>query len=200
VEGAGKESERILLFTRYQRTGGLGSAKTDRGSYLKNRRKGIQRPGNVLLLLYDLALRRAEVVSLDLEDVDLEAGTLQVLGKGRLQKETLSIPTSTITLLADWHSVRGDWAGPLFINLRHDPRIQGKRISTTSLCRIIRDLGRKTEQMVRPHGLRHPVISAAGRRAYAVGMDVTKVLQFSRHKDLKTLRVYIDQVAMPKAR
>ncbi len=25
-------------------------------------------------------------------------------------------------------------------------------------------------------------------------MDVTKVLQFSRHKDLKTLQVYIDQV------
>ena len=25
-------------------------------------------------------------------------------------------------------------------------------------------------------------------------MDVTKVLQFSRHKDLKTLHVYIDSV------
>jgi hypothetical protein len=25
-------------------------------------------------------------------------------------------------------------------------------------------------------------------------MDVTKVLQFSRHKDLKTLQVYIEQV------
>src|SRR5271157_1216057 len=40
-------------------------------------------------LLYDLALRRSEVVGLDLEDVDLERGTLRVLGKGRLQKETL---------------------------------------------------------------------------------------------------------------
>ena len=27
-----------------------------------------------------------------------------------------------------------------------------------------------------------------------VGMDVTKALQFSRHKNLKTLQVYIDQV------
>jgi integrase/recombinase XerC len=145
-------------------------------------------------LLYDLALRRAEVVSLDLADVDLEAGTLQVLGKGRLQKESLSIPTRTKTVLADWISVRGDWDGPLFINLHHDPRIQGKRLSATSLYRIIRDLGRKTEQKVRPHGLRHTAISEAVRRAQAVGMDVTKVLQFSRHKDLKTLQVYIDQV------
>ncbi len=37
-------------------------------------------------------------------------------------------------------------------------------------------------------------MSEAVRRVQAVGMDVTNVLQFSRHKDLKTLQVYIDQV------
>lgn len=41
----------------------------------------------LLHLLYDLALRRAELVSLDLEDVDLAVGTLRILGKGRLQKK-----------------------------------------------------------------------------------------------------------------
>jgi|GEM_PF-5990303 len=45
--------------------------------------------------------------------------------------------------------------------------------SRTSLYRIIRELGERTGQKVRPHGLRHT---------------------FSRHKDLKTLQVYIDQV------
>lgn len=54
--------------------------------------------------------------------------------------------------------------------------------------------GTRTGQKVRPHGLRHTSISEAVRRVQAVGMDVTKVLQFSRHKDLKTLQVYIDQV------
>ncbi|MFC1833866.1 tyrosine-type recombinase/integrase [Thermodesulfobacteriota bacterium] len=148
----------------------------------------------MLHLLYDLALRRAEVVSLDLDDVDLEAATLLVLGKGRLQKETLTIPTRTRKVLAEWIEVRGTWEGPLFINFHHDPRIQGGRLSATSLYRIIRDLGKRTGQKVRPHGLRHTSISEAVRKAQAVGMDVTKVLQFSRHKDLKTLQVYIDQV------
>jgi len=36
--------------------------------------------------------------------------------------------------------------------------------------------------------------SEAVRKAQAVGMDVTKVLEFSRQNDLKTLQVYIDQV------
>jgi integrase/recombinase XerC len=148
----------------------------------------------MLHLLYDLALRRAEVVSLDLEDVDLATGTLRILGKGKLQKETLSLPLRTRKILAEWIETRGSWEGPLFINFHHDPQIQGKRLSATSLYRMIRDLGRQTGQKVRPHGLRHTSISEAVRKAQAVGMDVTKVLQFSRHKDLKTLQVYIDQV------
>ncbi len=40
----------------------------------------------ILRLLYDLGLRRAEVVALNAEDVDLERGTLQVLGKVRRRR------------------------------------------------------------------------------------------------------------------
>lgn len=148
----------------------------------------------LLHLLYDLALRRSEVVGLDLEDVDIERGTLKVLGKGRLQKEILSLPMRTRKVISDWIEIRGDFTGPLFVNFHHNPNIQGKRLSATSLYRIITDLGIKTHQKVRPHGLRHTAISEAVRKVQAVGMDVTKVLQFSRHKDLKTLQVYIDQV------
>jgi integrase len=121
-------------------------------------------------------------------------GTLLVLGKGRLQKEILTIPSRTKDSLRAWIEARGRLDGPLFINFHHSKEIQGKRLSATSLYRIIRDLGKQTGQKVRPHGLRHTAISEAVRKVQAVGMDVTKVLQFSRHKDLKTLQVYIDQV------
>ncbi len=86
----------------------------------------------ILHLLYDLALRRSEVVGLDLEDVDLERGTLRILGKGRLQKEVLSLPTRTRGILSEWIRCRGELGGPLFINFHHDPNIQGKRLSPTS--------------------------------------------------------------------
>lgn len=66
-----------------------------------------------LHLLRDLALRRAEVVSLDLGDVDLSAGTLRTVGKGRLQKETLTLSTRTRQILAEWLEVK--------IGLRQEP-------------------------------------------------------------------------------
>jgi len=40
----------------------------------------------ILRLLFDLGLRRGEVVALDMEDVDLPSGTLLSWGRGRLKK------------------------------------------------------------------------------------------------------------------
>src|SRR5438445_2799756 len=57
--------------------------------------------------LFDLGLRRAEVLSLDLEDLDREAGTLAVLGKGRTEKMKLTLPPETRNALEDWIGVRG---------------------------------------------------------------------------------------------
>jgi len=148
----------------------------------------------IVHLLYDLALRRSEVVGLDLEDVDLEQGTLQILGKGRLQKETLSLPTRTRKVLKDWIEARGDSRGPLFVNFHHNGEVNGKRLTSDGLYYIVKHLGTKTGQKVRPHGLRHTSISEAVRKTQAIGMDGTKVLKFSRHKNLNTLQVYIDGV------
>lgn len=155
--------------------------------------KGI-RDKSILHLLHDLALRRSEVVSLDIEDVDLESRIVHVMGKGNSQKEILTMPRPTNDAVAEWVKVRGDSPGALFVNFHRSEKISGTRLSSTSLYRMVRDLGKKTNQTVRPHGLRHTSISEAVVRAQAVGMDVTRVLHFSRHKDLKTLQVYIDSV------
>ncbi len=148
----------------------------------------------IIHLLFDLALRRSEVVGIDFGDLDLERGTLRILGKGRLQKETLTIPTRTRKILKDWTDIRGNWEGPLFVNFHHDGAIKGKRLTPDGLYYVVKHLGKKTGQKVRPHGLRHTSISEAVRKTQAVGMDVTKVLKFSRHKNLNTLQVYIDGV------
>ena len=60
----------------------------------------------IIRLLYDLGLRRAEVVSLDLEDVDLESGAVAVEGKGRTEKIRLTLPPETRGVLRQWLSVR----------------------------------------------------------------------------------------------
>ena len=148
----------------------------------------------ILHLLSDLALGRAEVVGLDLEDVNLATATLRVIGKGRLQKETLSLPKRTTKILSEWIIARGDFQGPLFMNFHHNDNVRGKRLTSDGLYYIIKNLGKKTGQKIRPHGLRHTAITEAVRKTQAIGMDMTKVLKFSRHKHLNTLQIYIDAV------
>ena len=138
-------------------------------------------------LLYDMALRRGEVVGLDVEDVDLEAGTVEILGKGRTQKERLTIPEPTRETLAHWLEARGTEDGPLFVNF--DRAGKGKRLTGTSLYRIIRDLGQDVGLTVRPHGLRHAAITEA---LDLTNGNVRAVQRFSRHVDVKTLNHYDD--------
>ena len=144
----------------------------------------------VLRLLYDLGLRRGEVAGLDVEDVDLDGGTLAVLGKGRTQKTKLTLPGPTKEAIRQWLEARGMEPGPLFTNL--DRAGKGCRLTGTSLYRIVRRLGEKVGLRVRPHGLRHTAITEACKLAQAKGLGLEEVLDFSRHRDVKVLMVYRD--------
>ena len=60
-----------------------------------------------LRLLYDLALRCGEVVALDVEDLDLAQGRLAVRGKGKTEKQWLTLPEPTKAAAGDWLAARG---------------------------------------------------------------------------------------------
>jgi integrase/recombinase XerC len=141
----------------------------------------------ILRLLYDLGLRRGEVVSMDLSDVDMNTGAASITGKGRTQKQALTLPDSTRKALAAWIEARGAEPGPLFTNL--DRAGKGERLTGRSVHRIVQGLGREVGIETRPHGIRHAAITEA--------LDLTKgdvraVQRFSRHRDLRTLTIYDD--------
>ncbi len=146
----------------------------------------------IIRLLYDLALRRGEVVSLDFNDLNLQRGTLTILGKGRTQKTTLNLPKPTKKALARWIAVRGTQQGPLFVNFDRASKGEG-RLSGTSLYRIVCKLGTQAGIKVTPHGLRHTAITEACKMAQEKGIDLEEVLDFSRHTDIKVLMVYRDR-------
>lgn len=136
----------------------------------------------ILRLLHDLGLRRGEVVSLDMEHVDLEAGTVAILGKGRVARAALTLPSETSTALRAWLAVRGEAPGPLFTNF--DRAGKGSRLTGTSLYRLTKGLG-----LGRPHGLRHAAITEA---LDLLGGDVRRVQRFSRHRSLAQVAIYDD--------
>lgn len=144
----------------------------------------------VLRLLFELALRRAEVVELDLAHFDRAAGTLSVLGKQRREREARTVPLGAVAALEAWLAFRGAAPGPLFPNF--DPAGKGDRLTGRSVARIIGDAGEAAGVgRVRPHGLRHASITAA----LDAGADVREVQKHSRHRDLRTLTLYDDNRA-----
>ncbi|PSO53355.1 MAG: hypothetical protein BRC35_16200, partial [Cyanobacteria bacterium QH_10_48_56] len=63
----------------------------------------------LLMLLWGNALRRGEVASANIEDLDLEEGTLKVRGKGKgTQAEIITLGTKAIVALSEWLEARGE--------------------------------------------------------------------------------------------
>ena len=75
------------------------------------------RDAAMLALLYGCGLRRAELITLDLEDYDAGSeagmGTLKVQGK-RNKARRVPVVGGAVDALSDWLTVRGSEAGPLF--------------------------------------------------------------------------------------
>lgn len=142
----------------------------------------------ILRCLYDLGLRRAEAVRLDLEDLDLAGGTVAILGKGRTQKVKLTLPAETKAVLAAWLDTRGPTPGPLFVNFDRAKKGVG-RLTGAGLYAVVRGLGDKAGIKTRPHGLRHAAITEVLDLS---GGDVRAAAKFSRHRDLRVLTHYDD--------
>ena len=153
----------------------------------------------LIRVLHDLGLRRAEASGLDLSDVERsEEGTptaLWIRGKGRADRERVTLPAPTAAVLKDWIDARGGDPGAVFVrrDLGSGPaRANGTaRLSGEMIRRIVRDLGAKAglSKPVRPHGLRHQAIT---RALDLTGGDVRAVAKYSRHKNLQTLVRYDD--------
>lgn len=146
----------------------------------------------IIRLLFDLSLRRNEVVGLDVEDVELNRQTIRVLRKGKTEKVLLDLPKPTAKVLLDWLEVRGTESGALFINF--DRARKGKRLSGTSLYRNLKKLGDCVDVDVSPHKLRHTGITVASTKATQAGYRQRDLIQYSGHSSSTTLDFYIDSI------
>jgi integrase/recombinase XerC len=143
----------------------------------------------IVRLLHDVALRRGEVVGLDLEhaDLDAEEPAVSIRGKGREGRERVTLPHETARALRAWRETRGTEPGPLFTNF--DRAGKGERLSARSVARVVAAAGDRAGVRARPHGLRHSAITTV---LDLNGGDVRAAQKFSRHLDVRTLLRYDD--------
>jgi len=155
----------------------------------EQKRGKAERDYAILWLLFDPALRRAEVARLDVSDVDFEAGTVSILGKGRREKETWTLPDEAVQALRDWLDVRDHHPGPLFVNF--DRAGKGERLTADAIHHLVKYLGQKMGIKTSPHALRHTGVTQA---VIVTNGNLVESQKFSRHADPRTLMNYFDNL------
>jgi integrase/recombinase XerC len=139
----------------------------------------------ILELFYSSGLRLAELVGLDLTDVDLADRQLRVTGKGRKTRD-LPVGRHAAAALTAWLKVRTELAAPgeeaLFVGRR------GGRLGARAIqVRLSRHAGLQgLDRRVHPHLLRH---SFASHLLESSG-DLRAVQELLGHADISTTQVY----------
>lgn len=146
----------------------------------------------IVATFFCMGLRVSELCGLTLQDTNLEAGSTWILGKGRKEKEIVPVPSLVCDALRRYLAYRGDRPGPLFQTLGKRGANRDGGLETRSVLRIVRELGSQIGLRVWCHGLRHSSITQAAEVGQKAGIGLDKIRAHSRHKNIQTLLVYID--------
>lgn len=158
-------------------------------------------------LMYSSGLRLAELVGLDLGDLDLERAQVRVLGKGRKTRD-LPVGRRAIDALRDWLSARDGWQAPTPVSASGssatgvatavrgstpaEPALflsaLGRRIAPRSVQLRLKRLAtaRGLTANCHPHQLRH---SFASHLLESSG-DLRAVQELLGHADIGTTQIY----------
>lgn len=152
----------------------------------------------IIALLESPALRRSEVASLNVGDVDADRGTVTIIGKGRKQSETLPVPGPTLKEVCAWMDVRGGTrTSPLFVGVLPGNRLGQERIAGETIFQMTIRRGAEgglRGRRMRPHGLRHAGVTNIAEVVAEQGLPITEGMKLSRHKKLETFQRYLDRV------
>ncbi len=139
------------------------------------------RDAAIMELFYSSGLRLAELVSLNVADVDLYTESVRVLGKGRKER-VCPVGAPALEAISRYRSVAKVQSGPLFINKSR------KRISSRSIWLILKRYLRHTSIpiAVSPHKLRHSFAT----HLLDSGADLRSVQALLGHASLSTTQIY----------
>ncbi len=136
-------------------------------------------------LLYSSGLRLAELIRLDLKDLDLQQGLVKVLGKGS-KTRLLPVGTKAKEALLHWLNLRHQWSKEeiqaVFLSQR------GSRLAARSVQARLANKGKMSDVTgsLHPHRLRH---SFASHLLESSG-DIRAVQELLGHSNISTTQVY----------
>jgi site-specific recombinase XerD len=166
------------------------------------------RDAAIISLMYSSGLRRAEVVSLDLDDLDLKKAELRVIGK-RNKERRAYLAKGAVRAIEKWLEERGYDPGPLFysvnkggniVRVRHKrqssdakdmhtvPKKIVARLSDQTIYHLIdkRAMEAGLIKKTTPHDMRRTFVSDL----LDVGVDLVTVSKMAGHEDTNTTKRY----------
>jgi site-specific recombinase XerD len=145
----------------------------------------------ILELLFSTGLRVAELVSLNVADINFKSGEISVLGKGKRRRVVFVSPRAEWALKA-YLARRRDEFRPLFVRLKGaksvDPHGEDLRLTTRSVQKLVKYYARRAGLALEPtpHTLRHTFATDLLRH----GADLRSVQEMLGHKNVATTQRY----------
>ncbi len=141
----------------------------------------------MLELMYGAGLRVSELVSLTVNQVDLENGMIRIMGKGRKERE-IPVGEYGVYYLKQYLECRGQLIKhhhqeeALFLN-NH-----GKQITRQGFFKILKELllEKGLNPSVSPHTLRHSFAT----HLLSHGADLRSIQEMLGHSDISTTKIY----------
>lgn len=139
----------------------------------------------ILELFYSSGLRLAELLNLNLADIDQQEGLVQVTGKGNKTRR-IPIGRHALAALGQWLKARNEFVSldetAIFVSQ------QGRRLSARTVQKRLKDWALKQGIDVRvyPHLLRHSFAS----HMLESSQDLRAVQELLGHADISTTQIY----------
>ena len=144
------------------------------------------RDAAIIALMYVGGLRRAEVVTLDVEDYDPEKGRLLVRGKRRKER-TAYLVSGAKRAMADWLAIRGDEPGSLFWPINKGGKMTNRKMTTQAIYNLLeKRAGQSGVKEFSPHDLRRTFVSDL----LDAGADIATVAKMAGHASVQTTARY----------
>ena len=168
---------------------GLKNKRRNKGQVwlkrIKNNLFRAKRDYAILSLFYSSGIRLAELVGLNMQDIDFDRGIMKVLGKGSREREA-TLTVEAIKVLQAYLKARKNWKGckgeSIFLSR------EGNRITKMCVQRFTEQYGIEAgiDKKVTPHMLRH----SSATHFVNGGMDLIKVQNFLGHRSLISTQIY----------
>ena len=143
----------------------------------------------IIRLLALQGLRQIEITRLDIKDIDFISQTALIQGKGRDDKEPISLHPETIKALQHYLRSNKIADGALFTSRSNNHKNQ--RLTTRAIRQIVKQTLNSLGINKTTHGFRHYFTTKLIKTYKG---DLLDVAGYTRHRSLEMLQVYNDNI------